>query len=85
MQLAEAFAKRLGDTATSNKYAAVRKQIEATLPAHWNGAFVFESTNREKDSSVIHAFSSFPGYIKVTDSKVAATIKTLNNLFCSTF
>jgi hypothetical protein len=32
LQLAEAFAKRLGDTATSNKYAAVRKQIEATLP-----------------------------------------------------
>jgi glucoamylase len=46
---------------------------------------MIESTNREKDSSVTHAFSSFPGYYQPTDPKVAATIKTLNTLFCTTF
>ena len=46
---------------------------------------MYESTNREKDSAVTHAFSSFLGYYLPTDSKVAGTIKTLNNLFCLTF
>jgi hypothetical protein len=74
LQLAEAFAKRIGDAASANNYASVRKQIEATLPAHWNGAFVYESLNRQIDTAVIHAFASFPGYIKLTDPKVAATV-----------
>lgn len=40
-----------------------------------------ESDNRQKDSSVIHAFSSFGAY-SLTDDKVAKTIKQYSLTFC---
>lgn len=43
-----------------------------------------ESTNREKDTAVIHAFSSFEVY-SLTDSKVAKTIQVLSQAFCSEY
>lgn len=51
---------------------------------HWTGTFVTESDNRQKDSAVIHAFSSFNIY-PLTDDKVAKTIKTLALTFCSEY
>jgi glucoamylase len=45
---------------------------------------VRESTNREKDTAVIHAFSSFDVY-SLTDSKVAKTIQVLTQTFCSEY
>ena len=41
-----------------------------------------ESDNRQKDSSVIHAFSSFGAY-SITDDKVAKTISTFAMTFCA--
>jgi hypothetical protein len=41
-----------------------------------------ESSNRQKDGAVIHAFSSFDGY-SMTDQKVAKTISTLSLTFCN--
>lgn len=43
---------------------------------------MFESTNREMDAAVIHAFSSFPGHYAFDDSKIAATINKFNKMFC---
>ena len=40
-----------------------------------------ESSNRQKDSAVIHSFSSFGAY-SLTDDKVAKTINTLALTFC---
>jgi len=43
-----------------------------------------ESDNRQKDTAVIHAFSSFD-IISLTDDRVAKTIKTLALTFCSEY
>ena len=43
-----------------------------------------ESTNREKDSSVVHAFSSF-GVYPITDQKVAKTIQVYGLTFCGQY
>jgi len=40
--------------------------------------------NREKNSAVIHAFSSFDVY-PITDEKVAKTIKVLTQTFCNEY
>lgn len=46
---------------------------------HWNGTYVFESTNREKDSAVVHAFIELnEGLFDMTGKEVAGTIETLN-------
>lgn len=29
--------------------------IKPTILAHWNGTYIYESTNREKDTAVVHA------------------------------
>jgi len=45
---------------------------------------MYESTNRQKDGAVIHAFSSFNAY-SITDQKVAKTIQTLAFTFCNEY
>jgi glucoamylase len=46
---------------------------------------MIESTNRPRDGAVTHAFSSFPGLYNFTDSKIAATIKSYNLMFCGIY
>lgn len=82
LDYAAAFAKRMGDSDLATKYSNTASAIKATLDGHWTGSFMAESTNRQKDASVTHAFASFPGVYAPTDSKVAGTIKALNMLFC---
>jgi hypothetical protein len=41
-----------------------------------------EADIKQKDSAVIHAFSSFDIY-PITDDKIAKTIKTLALTFCN--
>lgn len=43
-----------------------------------------ESENRQRDSAVIHAFSSFEAF-SLTDDKVTKTIKELVQTFCSEY
>ena len=43
-----------------------------------------ESSNREKDGAVVHAFSSFD-VLPITDEKVAKTMKVLANTFCNEY
>ncbi len=85
LDLASTFATRVGDSAAAAKYKAAANDVRSTLDGHWTGSFMMESTNREKDGCVTHAFASFPGVYAPTDSKVAATIKTLNDVFCASF
>ena len=80
--LAEKFAKRMGDSALASKYASTKATIESTLDSHWTGTFMTESSNRQKDGSVLHAFTSFPGKYSYTDSKIASTIKAYAQTFC---
>eukprot|EP01095_Lingulamoeba_sp_RSL-Kostka_P007054 TRINITY_DN2226_c0_g1_i1.p1 TRINITY_DN2226_c0_g1~~TRINITY_DN2226_c0_g1_i1.p1 ORF type:complete len:530 (-),score=189.50 TRINITY_DN2226_c0_g1_i1:146-1714(-) len=81
-------ALKFGDTSSANQYLAQAQQVNSTLPNHYNGHFVYESTNREEDAAVICAFNdgySKDGLFGPTDYRVANTIDTLNNLFYNTF
>jgi len=78
----ETIFSKLGDSAFASRCTSTKNSVKATLDAHWTGSFIRESTNREKDSAVIHAFSSFNVY-SLTDSKVAKTIQVLTQTFCS--
>lgn len=58
--------------------------MQATLAGHWTGTEVREGVNREKNSAVIHAFSSFNVY-PITDEKIAKTIKVQIQTFCNEY
>ena len=84
MNLCEQIFTKVGDSSTASKCSSAKSSVSATLSAHWTGSFVTESENRQKDTAVIHAFSSFDVY-PLTDDKVAKTIKTLAMTFCSEY
>ena len=50
-------AEKMGDNATANHWRSVADQIKPTVAAHYNGKFVYESTNREKDTATICGFN----------------------------
>jgi len=76
----------MGDSARASTYKNTAETIKPTIYKHWNGTYVFESTNREKDSSVVHAFIELnEGLFDMTGKEVAGTIKTLNTLFCTEY
>ena len=82
------FATTMGDSSSAATYLSTAQAINATLINHWNGNFVYESTNREQDSAVIMAFNegySNDGFFAPTDPMVTATINTLNYLFYFAF
>lgn len=83
-----ALATAMGDSSTAASYTAAAAAINATLSAHYNGQFVYESTNRQEDSAVIIAFTV--GYLNdgvfAPDSQeVAGTLLTLAELFHGMF
>lgn len=83
-----ALADKMGDSASAAQYRQTAKDIEATLANHWTGSFIKEADNRQMDSAVISAFNegyADDDYFKPTDTQVANTITTLNNLFCHQF
>lgn len=57
--------------------------IKPTILAHWNGTYIYESTNREKDTAVVHALVELnEGLFSLTGKETAGTIETLTKLFC---
>ena len=74
----------LGDSSFASRCSSTGSAVQTSLEAHWTGTFMTESENRQRDSAVIHAFSSFEAY-SLTDSKVAKTIKELAQTFCSEY
>jgi glucoamylase len=75
---------KLGDSSYASRCSSTKSTIAATLDAHWTGSFVTESSNRQKDGAVVHAFSSFD-VISFTDQKVAKTMQVLATTFCSEY
>lgn len=76
----------MGDEAAASKYKSTAETIKPTVLAHWNGEYVYESTNREKDSAVVHAFVELNlDLFDMTGKEVAGTINTLNKLFCNEY
>ena len=81
-------ALKQGDTSLANTYLSTAQQINSTLINHYNGQYVFESTNRQQDACVICAFNdgyTRDGLYSATDYRVSGTINTLNNLFNNAF
>lgn len=81
--LANKFFNDMGDSSYASKCSSTRSAIQQTLDGHWTGTFMTESSGRQKDTAVIHAFSSFDDAYPITDSKVAKTINVLGMTFCA--
>jgi glucoamylase len=81
-------ALKMNDTDTANRWKSAKQAIENTLGAHYTGQFVYESTNRQKDTAVLLAFNHGDlndGLFAPTSAEVAGTISTLTSLFTSMF
>lgn len=79
-------ATTLGKSSTASTWSATAATIRPTLLAHWNGSFIYESTNREKDSSVIHALVNLnEGVFDISGHETTATINVYSKLFCSEY
>lgn len=82
------FAKQMGNTTLSDQYAAAAAKIGSLLDNHYNGNFIMEETNRQKDGAVICALNTGyanDGFYGPTDSKVAGTISAYNDLFSNAY
>lgn len=89
MLMGSEFATSMGDKDSAARYMQAASITNKTAAAHWNGAFVFESNSRPKDSAVIVAFNDGfcpknPMFSPVS-SEVASTVKTLTDLFCQSY
>eukprot|EP00933_Yihiella_yeosuensis_P016844 TRINITY_DN1424_c0_g1_i1.p1 TRINITY_DN1424_c0_g1~~TRINITY_DN1424_c0_g1_i1.p1 ORF type:complete len:513 (-),score=151.45 TRINITY_DN1424_c0_g1_i1:332-1870(-) len=88
LEIGAQFAEKMGDKGMADKYRGVKGDIEKTLMGHYNGNFVFESSNRPKDSAVIEAFNVGglnDGMFPVLGKEVLGTVITLNDVFCNSF
>ena len=84
LDLCATFFNAHGDSSFASRCSSTKADVQGTLDSHWTGTFLTESSNRQKDSAVIHALSSFNVY-PLTDSKVSSTIKVLTQTFCSEY
>jgi hypothetical protein len=73
---------KLGDSSYASRCSSTGSSVQATLNGHWTGTFMTECDSRQRDTAVIHAFSSFEAF-SLTDNKVTQTIKELSQTFCS--
>ena len=78
------FFTRIGDSSSASQCDSTLSSVKNTLDGHWTGTFMTESSNRQKDTATVHAFSSFEAY-QITDEKVAKTIHTLGLTFCAEY
>ena len=82
------FAQKMGDSQSAQSYNSVLQTLNGPLARHFNGQFVFEEDNRQKDAAVMCAFNDgdmMDGVFAPNGGEVAGTISTLNDLFSSTF
>lgn len=84
LTLGSKLASTMGDSASAASYSQAAANIQPTCLNHWNGQFVYESTNRQEDTAVLLAFNT--GYLNddffaPSSSYVAGTISVLFNLF----
>jgi len=84
------FAKTAGkDAERASKYAEVAKTLSSRLNDHIDSTgFVFESTNRRKDTAVLEAFNvgdMDDGVFAPLSKEVTATLSGLSQLFCRSY
>lgn len=76
------FARKMGDDNDAARFDQERRGVENKIDGHWNGEFIWQSSNRPTDTAVIHALISFPGYFSFNDEKIVKTILHHNGVFC---
>ena len=70
------------DSAVINEYRKTADTIKQSAKAHWNGKFIYESKNRQRDGSVVLAIATFGSYLFGPNSKEAvSTFKILSDTF----
>ena len=74
------FAKLIGES--GDQYRNKADEIENSLDVHWNGEYLSQSSNRDKDGAVIHAVTTFGGKYGPLSKEVASTISNYNTAFC---
>jgi len=84
------FAQAMGNKDAAAGYAAMQQQLNATLFGHWNGQFIYESTNRQLDGAVLAALNEaydpkLNTPFRFTSSYVAQTVVATINAMCAEF
>ena len=85
-----AFAKSVGeDEGRASKYSEIAETLSRLLSSHVDSdGYVFESTNRRKDTAVIEAFNVADmddGVFSPLSKEVVATLSGLSQLFCRSY
>ena len=86
LNIAADFADLVGESATATSYRALADTITPTANAHYTNGFIYESTNRQIDSSVLHAIATFGefGY-DASSSETAETLAVYAKAFCDEY
>lgn len=88
LYMGAAFAYQMRDYSSYELYMNAANACNATIEAHWNGQYVYESTNRPVDSAVILAFNNGcmdDGFFCPDSYYAAATLDYLENVFYQAF
>ena len=85
LNVAAEYSDRIGET-MGETYRSTAEDIKATITEHWNGNYLWESTNRPDDGATIHAITTFAKEFYTPDSEeAAATLKYLIKAFCKEY
>jgi len=88
LKTAATFANAIGQISDAAAYLNVAENIKGATRSHWNGQYIYESSNRPKDGATIHAIAAFgkgADLFPPSSSEAAATIAVLNTAFCAEF
>jgi len=81
------FSDRIGES-MGDTYRATAEDIKAVVTDHWNGDYLYESTNRPDDGATIHAITTFArgvGFYTPDSEEAASTIQYLVRAFCKEY
>ena len=78
LNVAADYSDRIGQS-MGDTYRSTAEDIKAVITKHWNGDYLYESTNRPDDGATIHAITTFAKEFYTPDSEeAAATIRQEN-------
>eukprot|EP00759_Apiculatamorpha_spiralis_P025738 PhF_6_TR29100/c0_g1_i1/m.42442/K01178/SGA1; glucoamylase len=86
--VAAQFLDMLGDHTTANYYRTQASTIQQTLQSHYNGQFIYENVNRQKDSASLLGVNRLycdDGFFAPGGVEAAGTVQTFNTLFQNMF
>lgn len=85
MTMGATFATQMGDSSSAASYKTTLATVEGLLANHWDGNYIFESTNRKLDSATIIGLNdgyADDDFFAPVDEKIAKTVLAYNKGFC---